>query len=390
MSRKWTAFLVMLVLIFGSISTAAAASSTFTTKGNTSSKVVSLTFDDGSDGTNISKILNVLDRENVTATFFLTGSGANAHPESIRNIVRAGHEIANHSYSHPDFTTISPSQMRSELSRTESTIRTITGQSLAPLFRAPFGAVNSQVLQVVGDAGYTHTLHWNIDTLDWQGLSSSQVYNRIMSNMVPGSIVLMHTGVGASGTTDAISRAIPELKRQGYSFATVSQILGKTQQGSTHRVQAGDTLYSLAIRYGTTVNALVTENNISNVNALQIGQVLVLPGSGTPSPTPSPSEGTYTVKSGDTMYSIARRYNVTVSLLASSNNIANPSLIRTGQVLKIPGTGSPTTSKYTVKSGDTLYRIAVNNKVSVSALASANSISSPYLIFPGQTLTIPR
>ncbi|MFP3423129.1 polysaccharide deacetylase family protein, partial [Bacillus sp. SIMBA_161] len=78
-----------------------AASSNYVTKGNTASKVVALTFDDGADGTNINKILNTLDSHNVKATFFLTGSGINHHPGWIRNIANAGHQVGNHSYSHP-------------------------------------------------------------------------------------------------------------------------------------------------------------------------------------------------------------------------------------------------------------------------------------------------
>ncbi|AKG05171.1 polysaccharide deacetylase [Salimicrobium jeotgali] len=388
MSRIVTMIFMTVLLVFGSFSTASAASSVFTMKGNTSSKTVALTFDDGSDGTNISSILNVLDRENVTATFFLTGSGAKKHPSSIRSITRAGHEIANHSYSHPDFTTISSSQMRNELSRTESAVESITGQSLSPIFRAPFGAVNSRVLNTVGNAGYTHTIHWDIDTLDWKGYSSSRIYDRIMSNVQPGSIILMHTGAGASGTTKAISRAIPALKQKGYSFTTVSQLLGTTT-ASTHRVQAGDTLYSLARRYGTTVDALMKNNNISDARMLRIGQVLHLSGSGNGTVDPPASQTSYTIKRGDTLYSIARRYNVSVSNLASHNNISNPAYIRTGQVLKIPGTAQ-VSKTHTVKSGDTMYRIALNNRVTVSALAAANSISSPYIIYPGQVLNIPR
>ncbi|WP_290758300.1 polysaccharide deacetylase family protein, partial [Exiguobacterium sp. UBA3491] len=152
-----------------------AASSTFVTKGTTTKKVVALTFDDGSDGTNIVKILSVLKSNQVKATFFLTGSGANNHPQSIKNITTASptHQIGNHSYSHPDFTTLSASQMTSELSRTESLIRSLTGKTTKPIFRAPFGASNSKVLSVVGAAGYTKTIQWNIDSTDWKGISST-------------------------------------------------------------------------------------------------------------------------------------------------------------------------------------------------------------------------
>ncbi|SDJ51102.1 LysM peptidoglycan-binding domain-containing protein [Salimicrobium halophilum] len=383
MIRKTPLFFLIVLLMLAFPLTAYAAASSFITNGTTSSKEVALTFDDGSDGTNIGRILSILDRENTTATFFLTGRGAENHPSSIRSIVDAGHEIANHSYSHPDFTTLSATEMKNELSRTEDTIRSTTGQALSPLFRAPFGAVNDQVLQVVGDAGYPYTIHWDIDTLDWKGLSTTEVYNRIMNNVEAGSIILMHTGAGASGTPGAIERVIPELKRQGYSFTTVSRILG-LEQSSTHTVQAGDTLYSLAKRYGTTVEALTSANGITDVTNIQIGEVLTIPS--TTGGGSSDGDG-YTVKRGDTLYSIARTYGVSVSAIVEANNILNPALIRVGQQLKIPDASS---SRYTVKPGDNMYRIALNHGVTLAELARANSISSPYLIHPGQVLIIPN
>ncbi|KHE69886.1 polysaccharide deacetylase family protein, partial [Halobacillus sp. BBL2006] len=123
-----------------------AASSKFVTKGNTAGKLVALTFDDGSDGTNIGKILQILSSQKVTSTFFLTGSGTDNHPQSIKNIAAAGHELANHSYSHADFTQLTASEIKTELSETDAIVRSITGQTTQPLFRAPFGSVNSAVL----------------------------------------------------------------------------------------------------------------------------------------------------------------------------------------------------------------------------------------------------
>jgi len=99
-------------------------------------------------------------------------------------------------------------------------------------------------------------------------------------------------------------------------------------------VQPGDTLYSIARRYGVTVWDLASYNNIYNVNLIYVGQVLIIPGSGG-QPGPGPG-ATYTICYGDTMYSIARRYGVTVWQLASFNNITNPNIIYAGQVLRIP------------------------------------------------------
>lgn len=137
-----------------------AAPSQVVSKGNTTEKVVALTFDDGADGANISRILQTLSTHDVKATFFLTGSGAANHGQQIRNIANQGHQIGNHSYTHPYFTQISAAQMRNELQRTETLIQQLTGRTTKPYFRPPYGAYNSSVLQTVGDAGYTRTIMW--------------------------------------------------------------------------------------------------------------------------------------------------------------------------------------------------------------------------------------
>ncbi|GGF26653.1 hypothetical protein GCM10010954_27140 [Halobacillus andaensis] len=396
MKTKWLLISVIFFLFLASFLSfspqAEAASSQFVTKGNTSSKVVALTFDDGADGTNVETILQTLSTYNVKATFFLTGAGTNHHPQKIKQIASKGHELGNHSYTHPDFTKLTSAQIKDELDRTEAIIQSTTGQSTKPIFRAPFGSVNSSVLTAVGNAGYTHTIHWNIDTVDWKGNSAADIRGRVLNNIVPGSIVLMHTGAGASGTPGALPGIITSLKDQGYQFVTVSDLLsGKPSSASgTYTVKAGDTLYSLARKYNTTVSKLVSENQLSNANVIRIGQVLKIPGQTTGSP-PSGSK-TYTVKAGDTLYSIARLNQTTVSELVSINQLSNPSLIRIGQVLVLPGgsTPPPAQTTYTVKTGDTLYSIALRYGTTVQKIAAANNLSNPSLIRVGQQLTIPN
>ncbi|RNF39478.1 polysaccharide deacetylase family protein [Planococcus salinus] len=341
-SKLLKASVVLLLVLFSLLSfspQADAASSKFVTKGNTTSKVVALTFDDGSDGTNINKILKTLKDHNVKATFFLTGSGANNHPQAIKNIVANGHQIGNHSYSHPDFTKLTATQIKNELNKTETAIKNITGKTTKPIFRAPYGASNTNVLKAVGDTGYTHTIQWNIDTVDWKGVSASQITNKVMSNLVPGSIVLMHTGAGASGTPGALAGMISKMKAQGYKFVTVSELLklpsAPPSTGTKYTVKSGDTLYSIAKRHGVTVSVLAAANNITNPNLIRVGQILTIPGKpSTPVPPPATTVK-YTVKAGDTLYSISKHHGTTVAKIAAANNISNPSLIRVGQVLMI-------------------------------------------------------
>lgn len=391
--RRYVTIFSFLALFFSLSPIVQAASSQFITQGNTNEKVIALTFDDGSDGTNFGSILNILSQNGIKATFFLTGSGANAHPQHVKNAFAAGHDIGNHSFDHPDFTKVSKTQILSQLSQTETIIKNLTGHTTKPYFRAPYGATNGTVLKIVGDAGYSYTFHWTIDSLDWTGNSASTIQSRVMNNLQPGTIVLMHTGYGATGTLQALKSLIPQLKSQGYRFVTVSQLLGIQTlpgTGNTYTVKAGDTLYAIALRYGVTVTQLAKANNITNPNLIRVGQTLKIPGTtSTPTPptTPSLPSTTYTVKAGDTLYAIAVRYGITVSQLVNANSITNPNLIRVGQVLKIPGENStPTTRTYTVRAGDTLYAIANRLGTSVENLVSKNNIVNPNLIRVGQIL----
>lgn len=383
-----------LVLITLSIPVAAAPSQAVY-RVNTTSKVVSFTFDDGSDGGHINEILAILKKNNIKATFFLTGAATQQHPSLIRNIVNQGHEIGNHSFNHPDFTKISAAQMRDQLNRAETAIKNATGKTTKPLFRPPFGAVNQTVLNTIGDAGYTKTIMWTIDTVDWRGDSATIMTNKVVNNIVPGSIVLMHTGQDTF-TPEALPGMISKLKAKGYQFVTVSQLL--TYQNSsnttTYTVKAGDTLYGIATRHGVTVQQLATANRITNTSLIRVGQVLTIPrGGGTT--TPPTTTTRHTVRAGETLYGIALRYKVTVQQIVTANKLTNPSLIRVGQVLTIPtrtpNTPPPaTTVKYTVKAGDTLYSIGRRYNTTALAIARANNFSNVNLIRVGQVLTIPR
>ncbi|HFI0147363.1 TPA: LysM peptidoglycan-binding domain-containing protein [Streptococcus suis] len=158
----------------------------------------------------------------------------------------------------------------------------------------------------------------------------------------------------------------------------------------TYTIKSGDTLGAIAKKFNTTVAELQKLNNISNPDKIYVGQVLKITGSSGTSTTNSAT--TYTVKSGDTLSGIAAKFGTTVSALQSLNGISNPDKIQVGQVLKIKGSTSVATSTsvttYTVKSGDTLSGIAARFGTTVSALQSLNGISNPDKIQVGQVLKI--
>jgi len=155
-------------------------------------------------------------------------------------------------------------------------------------------------------------------------------------------------------------------------------------------VQWYDTLYSIARRFNTTVDDIVALNQLSNANVIQVGQVLKIRGSSQSSTTTSTE---YLVQAGDTLYSIARRFNTTVEALQRANGIVNPWLIHVGQKLSISQgssvSSSTSSNTYVVQAGDTLYSIAARFGKQVWDIIVANNLSDPHWISVGQVLVIP-
>ncbi len=168
---------------------------------------------------------------------------------------------------------------------------------------------------------------------------------------------------------------------------------------STHTVAAGENLYRIGLKYNVSWVTLAEFNNLDNANRIKVGQVLNIPSASAetpnntePEPTPSPlTETTYTVKAGDNLYRIGLAYGINWTQIAEANGLVNPNQILVGQVLKIPVDTPGPTPQFThmVKSGETLLSISLQYGISWPAIAEANDISSPYVIFPGQSLIIP-
>lgn len=174
-------------------------------------------------------------------------------------------------------------------------------------------------------------------------------------------------------------KSINNLTTDSLSIGQVLKLPSTTASTNTYTVKSGDTLYGIANKYNTTVDTLKSLNNLTS-NTLSIGQVLKLPGSS------ATSTDTYTVKSGDTLYAIANKYNTTVDALKSLNNLTSNTL-SIGQPLKIPSSSSDNVV-YTVKSGDTLYGIAEEFGTTVAELTKLNNLSTTVLSI-GQKLLLP-
>ncbi len=181
-------------------------------------KHISLTFDDGPHPAYTERLLKVLKQARVHATFFVVGKQAELHPELLKMISDDGHEIANHTYSHRNMRTLSPSDICEELEKTEKIVESVTGKKMR-YFRPPGGQYNSQVVAAAKDRGYEMVL-WSIFPQDHTNPASELIRSRVLTGAKNDGIVLLHSGI--ENTLQTLPDLIKTLKRKGYAFETVT------------------------------------------------------------------------------------------------------------------------------------------------------------------------
>ena len=192
-------------------------------------KCIALTFDDG-PGADTARLLRMLHRRHVAATFFVLGQQVRAHPELVARAARQGHEIGIHTWDHRNLTTLSPRRMRAELAGTVREVARTTGVR-PTLLRPPYGASNQRVLRTARKLGLAQVL-WSLDTFDWRTLAVRPTVRAVRQGARPGRIILMHDIHRTS--VDAVPRVVRLLRRQGYHLVTVSQLLGHPRPGNTY------------------------------------------------------------------------------------------------------------------------------------------------------------
>jgi peptidoglycan-N-acetylglucosamine deacetylase len=220
--------------------------------GGADPKAIALTFDDGPDPTWTPRILDVLEKAHVPATFFVIGENALQNPGLLNRIVAGGSEIGNHSYTHPNLANASAAQTRLELNATQRLVQAYTGRSMT-LFRAPyFGDAEPTTADELGPAleaqraGYT-VVGLHVDAEDWQRPGTDAIVNQVLSQVHEATpsesdnIVLLHDGGGdRAQTVEALPRIIAALRAQGYRFVPVSQLIGVTPAQAMPKVAGGD------------------------------------------------------------------------------------------------------------------------------------------------------
>ncbi len=185
-------------------------------------KAIALTIDAAWSADKTKTILDILDRYGIKATFFLCGVWVKAYPDMVKEIAARGHEIGNHSMTHPHMNRISAEQIRTELSSLDDEIERLTG-SRTKLFRAPFGEYNDTVVSTVRDMGY-EIVQWNIDTVDWkEGRSPETILNAVLPKLAAGSIILSHNN--GNGIETYLPQLIEKAQSEGYRFVTIPELL---------------------------------------------------------------------------------------------------------------------------------------------------------------------
>ena len=185
----------------------------------TGNKVIALTFDDG-PGPYTAHLLDILDQYGARATFFLIGSKVSGQASVVRSIQVRGHQLGNHSWSHPELPKLSVDQIAGEIDRTNEAIRQATGVKPS-ILRPPYGAVNGVVLEQLRLRNMSSIL-WSVDTRDWADRNSQIVCSRAVAGARPGAVILMHDIHQTS--VNAVPCILSSLKQQGYSFVTIQRL----------------------------------------------------------------------------------------------------------------------------------------------------------------------
>ena len=184
-------------------------------------KVVALSFDAAWGNEDTQTLIDILDKYDIHATFFVVGDWVDKYPESVKALSDAGNEVMNHSSHHAHFSQLSDSEIVSDITACNEKIAAVTGETPV-LFRCPYGEYDDHVISAVNGMGMT-AVQWDVDSLDWKGISADEIKSRVLKNVSPGSIVLFHNA--AENTPQALSGIIESLIADGYRIVPISQML---------------------------------------------------------------------------------------------------------------------------------------------------------------------
>ena len=183
---------------------------------------IAMTFDDGPSAKLTPELLDILAAHHIHATFFVIGKNVVDHPEILQRAVREGHEIGNHSWSHPALGKMRDDKVRAELQKTDDAIKAAIG-TRPVLMRPPYGSITARQKQWIHEEFGYRTILWDVDPLDWKRPGPSVVTSRIVRETRPGSIILSHDI--HPGTIKAMPATFDQLQEKGFKFVTVSELI---------------------------------------------------------------------------------------------------------------------------------------------------------------------
>ena len=221
--NRWIAFSLSIIILFGFNASYAQNKQVYSCK-NGEEKKIALTFDDGPHPKRTKKIIDVLKKYGVTATFFVVGVNVKNYGDGMKEIIENGFEIGNHTFSHSILKNYKAREIENEFLSTEEEIKKLGG-AVSNLIRPPCGIYDEQLLEFSRENGYKIVL-WNIDTKDWEHASKDKITQTVISNVKGGDIILFHDYISGKGNTvEALDELIPKLLDLGYEFVSVSELL---------------------------------------------------------------------------------------------------------------------------------------------------------------------
>jgi peptidoglycan/xylan/chitin deacetylase (PgdA/CDA1 family) len=198
---------------------------------------IAMTFDDGPSAENTPRLLEILKQRNIKATFFLIGQNVAANPDIVRRILAEGHEVGNHSWTHPQLSKLSDDRVTAEITKTQDAIKDASGYS-PTLLRPPYGAITPRQREWIANQFGLNIILWSVDPFDWKRPGASVITQRILSQVRPGAIILSHDI--HKQTVDAMPATLDALIAKGYKFVTVSQLIAMNKPKPPPTVAADD------------------------------------------------------------------------------------------------------------------------------------------------------
>lgn len=197
----------------------------------TDKKQIAISFDAAWGNDDTEELIEILKEYDVPATFFVVGAWVDKYPESVKQLSDAGHQIQNHSNTHPNMPQLSASQMVDEIKACNEKIKAVTGKT-PTLFRPPYGDYNNQTIKTLSDLNM-YTIQWDVDSLDWKDNATAEsICKRVTSKVKNGSIVLFHND--AEHTPEALPQILKCLKDEGYEFVFIEDLILKENYEIKH------------------------------------------------------------------------------------------------------------------------------------------------------------